>query len=287
MTTLAAQALTWYDSHARDLPWRAAEATPWGILVSEVMLQQTPVVRVLPAWTAWLERWPSPADLAADTPAEAIRMWNRLGYPRRALRLHACAVAITEECDGVVPSDVDRLLALPGIGAYTARAVAAFAFGQRVPVVDVNVRRFLARAVSGAADGGAATTPADFALCESLLPEVDAPLVSAAYMEIGALVCTARAPKCVDCPVIETCAWRAAGQPAATGPARKPQGYAGTDRQVRGLMMALLREAVDPVPLAALDAVWPDAVQRGRALAGLVEDGLARELPGRLYELPG
>ncbi|WP_412540758.1 A/G-specific adenine glycosylase [Longispora sp. K20-0274] len=286
MTAIAAQALTWYDDNARDLPWRAPDATPWGILVSEVMLQQTPVVRVLPAWLNWLEKWPTPAHLAADTPAEAIRAWNRLGYPRRALRLHACATALVDRHDGSVPTSVAELLALPGIGAYTARAIAAFAFGQREPVVDVNVRRFVARAVTGLADGGAATTPADFALVETLLPADDAPRVSAAFMELGALVCVARSPRCEACPVLRTCAWRAAGQPAATGPARKPQGYAGTDRQVRGLMMALLRDAREPVALRTLDAVWPDEVQRRRALAGLVEDGLAFEVGAGLYSLP-
>ncbi|MBG6139202.1 A/G-specific adenine glycosylase [Longispora fulva] len=286
MTAIAAQALTWYDEHARDLPWRSPDATPWGILVSEVMLQQTPVVRVLPAWLNWLDKWPTPAHLAADTPAEAIRAWNRLGYPRRALRLHACATALVSQHEGQVPDAVDALLALPGIGAYTARAVAAFAFGRREPVVDVNVRRFVARAVTGLADGGAATTPADFALVETLLPAEDAPRVSAAFMELGALVCVARSPRCADCPVVRTCAWRAAGQPAAEGPGRRPQGYAGTDRQVRGLMMALLRDARDPVPLRTLDAVWPDEVQRRRALAGLVEDGLAYEVGAGLYSLP-
>src|SRR3954453_21793624 len=139
--TFADDAIAWFDQNARDLPWRQPTTSPWGVLVSEVMLQQTPVVRVEPAWRSWMTRCPPPADLAADPPSEAIRMWGRLGYPRRAMRLHACAVAIVERHGGVVPDDLDQLLALPGVGTYTARAVATFAYGQRHPVVDTNVRR--------------------------------------------------------------------------------------------------------------------------------------------------
>src|SRR5690349_9987397 len=125
---VAATAVAWYDVHARDLPWRTADATPWGVLVSEVMLQQTPVSRVLPAWQSWLARWPTPALLAAEPSGEAIRAWGRLGYPRRALRLHECARVLVASHDGMVPSELDALLALPGVGTYTARAVAAFAY---------------------------------------------------------------------------------------------------------------------------------------------------------------
>src|SRR5664279_62145 len=163
--------LAWYRSKARDLPWRASDRTPWGVLVSEVMLQQTPVVRVLPAWQAWLERWPQPAALAGDDPGEAIRMWGRLGYPRRALRLHRTATTIVERHDGAVPSSLDDLLALPGIGAYTAAAVASFAFGQRHPVVDTNVRRVLARAVTGTAGPARALSAADARLAAALVPD--------------------------------------------------------------------------------------------------------------------
>ena len=136
-------ALAWYARHARDLPWRRTGTSPWAVLVSEFMLQQTPVARVLPVYQAWLARWPGPADLAAATPADAVRTWGKLGYPRRALRLRECAVVVTERHGGRVPDEVDDLLALPGVGAYTARAVAAFAFGQRQPVVDTNVRRLV------------------------------------------------------------------------------------------------------------------------------------------------
>src|SRR6187551_337639 len=168
---LHAPVLEWYAGNARDLPWRQPTTTAWGVLVSEVMLQQTPVVRVEPAWLAWMARWPTPADLAVEPPSEAIRMWGRLGYPRRAMRLHACAVAIVERHGGRVPADLDQLLALPGVGTYTARAVATFAYGQRHPVVDTNVRRVVSRAVAGDPDAGPTTTTADLAAMAELLPE--------------------------------------------------------------------------------------------------------------------
>jgi A/G-specific adenine glycosylase len=286
---LATTVTAWFDDHARDLPWRHPSAGPWGVLVSEVMLQQTPVSRVLPAWRDWLERWPDPASLAGEPPAEAIRAWGRLGYPRRALRLHACATAIVERHCGTVPADLRALLALPGIGGYTARAVATFAFGQRQPVVDTNVRRLVARSVAGRADAGPATTAADLAAVDALLPAADRPAAraSAALMELGALVCTARSPRCPDCPLWTVCAWRLAGSPPAQGSSRRPQAYAGTDRQVRGLLLAALRDERTPVPAARLDQVWPDATQRTRALGGLVADGLVVPAPGRRYALAG
>jgi len=286
---IATEAIEWFDGNARDLPWRRPEAGAWAVLVSEIMLQQTPVSRVLPAYEAWLGRWPTPGALAADEPAEAIRAWGRLGYPRRALRLHACASVIVERHDGIVPDDVTLLAALPGIGTYTAHAVATFAYRQRHPVVDTNVRRFVARLVAGEADGGAATTPADLRATEALLPATPtrAARASAAFMEIGALICTARAPRCVACPVRERCQWRAAGSPPASGPTRRPQTYAGTDRQIRGRLLAILRDATGPVPTAALDAAWPDPTRRAGALASLLDDGLAVEVDAGHYALGG
>ncbi|QDY10924.1 A/G-specific adenine glycosylase [Micromonospora sp. HM134] len=285
-TTLVSR---WYEQNARDLPWRVPGIGAWPILVSEVMLQQTPVVRVLPAWHAWLARWPDPAALAADTPAEAIRMWGRLGYPRRAVRLRECAVAIVERHGGRVPDQLDQLLALPGIGTYTARAVAAFAYGQRHPVVDTNVRRVVSRAVAGAPDAGPATTPADLVACAELLPvePAAAALASAAFMELGAIVCTARSPRCTSCPVESICAWRASGQVAPAGPTRKIQRYAGTDRQVRGLLLGVLRDATGPVPHQRLDQVWHDDVQRARALAALVKDGMVEPVGEGHFRLIG
>ncbi|MFJ6196045.1 A/G-specific adenine glycosylase [Micromonospora sp. NPDC092111] len=285
----ATRVTRWYEQNARDLPWRVPGVGAWPILVSEVMLQQTPVVRVLPAWHAWLTRWPDPAALAADTPAEAIRMWGRLGYPRRAVRLRDCAVAIVERHGGEVPDQLDRLLALPGIGTYTARAVAAFAYGQRHPVVDTNVRRVVSRAIAGEPDAGPATKPSDLVACEELLPiePAAAALASAAFMELGAVVCTARSPRCTDCPVATVCAWRASGQEPPTGPTRRPQRYAGTDRQVRGLLLGVLRETTGPVPHQRLDQVWHDDVQRARALAGLVKDGLVEPVGAASFRLAG
>ncbi len=280
--------LRWYDQSARDLPWRRPDATPWAVLVSEVMLQQTPVNRVRPAYEAWLARWPTPADLAAAAPAEAVRAWGRLGYPRRALRLHAGAVAIRDRFGGAVPADVDDLLSLPGVGAYTARAVAAFAFGQRVPVVDTNVRRVVARAVSGLGAAGPPSETRDLAAVEALLPAAPARAArfSVAVMELGALICVARQPRCSACPLADQCAWRSAGYPAYDGPAIRPQRFEGTDRQVRGLLMAVLRDASEPVPQPRLDAVWADPVQRQRALDSLVVDGLVDPLPDGRYALP-
>ena len=281
--------LAWYETNARDLPWRAPSATPWSVLVSEIMLQQTPVVRVLPAWEAWMERWPTPAHLAKEPSGEAVRMWNRLGYPRRALRLHACAVAITEEYDGEVPDDHATLLALPGIGSYTAAAVASFAYGQRHAILDTNVRRVLARAETGVEYPPKTQTKAEAALAESLLPPTASVAArwGVAVMELGALVCTARAPRCADCPIAGQCAWKLAGKPAYDGPPRRGQTYAGTDRQVRGKLLAVLRASTEPVVKGDLDAVWDDHVQRERALDALVSDGLVDPLDDGRYALPG
>ena len=280
--------LRWYDAHARDLPWRRPSATPWGVLVSEFMLQQTPVARVLPVYDAWLERWPRPADLAAEPSGEAIRAWGRLGYPRRAMRLHAAAVAITERHDGMVPDSYDDLLALPGVGDYTACAVLAFAFGRRRAVLDTNVRRVLARVVSGVGLPPNAVTSAERAVAGDLLPadEPTAATWSVAVMELGALVCTATSPRCDACPVRDLCAWREAGFPAYDGPPRRGQSWAGTDRQCRGRLMALARDVEGAVSARAMERAWPDAPQRARCLDSLLADGLLVRA-GSGYALPG
>ena len=282
--------LAWYDLHARVLPWREPGVDGWSVLVSEVMLQQTPVARVLPVYTSWLARWPRPAALAADSPGEAVLAWGRLGYPRRALRLHEAAVAITERHGGQVPADYADLRALPGIGDYTAAAVASFAYGRRHVVLDTNVRRVLARTVSGRELPALSITAAERATAEGLLP-VDAAAAArwaVASMELGALVCTARAPRCDRCPVTATCAWHAAGRPADDGPPRKGQTYAGTDRQVRGRLLAVLRDAAPhPAPADALAACWHEPLQRARALASLVADGLVDPLEDGRFALPG
>ena len=294
----------WFAETARDLPWRELDCSPWGILVSEVMLQQTPVVRVLPVWRDWMERWPTPAHLADEPSGEAVRHWGRLGYPRRALRLHAAAVAIRDEHHGDVPDSYPELLTLPGVGTYTAAAVASFAFGRRETVVDTNIRRVHARLISGHALPAPALTAAEMRLADALLPE-DQPLSvrwNASVMELGAVVCTARSPKCTDCPVRSSCAWLAAGEPP---PSYTPKGQSwhGTDRQVRGAVMAVLREAAIPVPremfeqppadlgfapsgvgipLAALHRLNSAPEQLERALDGLVSDGLAEIHDGGL-----
>jgi A/G-specific adenine glycosylase len=279
--------LDWFAVTARDLPWRRPECTAWGVLVSEIMLQQTPVARVEPSWHEWLARWPVPSEMAKASQGEVLRAWGKLGYPRRALRLHAAAQKIAEDHNDIVPSDVDTLLSLPGIGAYTARAVAAFAYGQSVPVVDTNVRRVVARAIHGAADAGPPSTTRDMADVEVLLPKENAAVYSAALMELGALVCTARSPRCADCPVFADCAWQRAGRPAYAGPVKVAQKFAGTDRQVRGLLLDVLRGTSDPVPKAKLDVVWSDAGQRDRCLHSLLVDGLVEQTGGGLFALPG
>lgn len=275
----------WYDEHARDLPWRRPEATPWAVLVSEVMLQQTPVARVVPIWMQWMQRWPTATTLAAASAGDAVRAWGRLGYPRRALRLHEAAAAIVTRHGGVVPCSVSELRALPGIGDYTAAAVASFAFGQRVPVLDTNVRRVYARVLSGAADAPGNVTVAERTAAEHLLPSTDGAAHSVAVMELGALLCTARAPLCDRCPLHDRCKWLAGGRPPMSA-VRKTQSYAGTDREVRGRLMALLRDSHRPVPAAELELVWPDAVQRRRALESLLADGLVQAVSGGRFQLP-
>lgn len=325
----SAKVTAWYRDNARDLPWRRPGTTPWGILLSEVMSHQTPVVRVAPIWEEWIARWPTPADLAAAPTDAVLRAWGTLGYPRRALRLKECAQTLIDAHSGSVPSSVPALLTLPGIGDYTARAVAAFAFGAAVPVVDTNVRRVYARAVLGrpvarpqkaelawvaellpsgdtdvASPAGAAVSPASAGAASAVAPDSEASaaspapdaaadseaaVFSAGLMELGALVCTARSPACGECPLRDDCAWLAAGSPAPTADElarRKVQKFEGTDRQVRGKIMKVLREADAPVPQSAIDVVWPDDAQRSRALYSLLEDGLAAQDADGRFRLP-
>ena len=285
---IVSELLAWYRQAARQLPWRAPAASPWAVLVSETMLQQTPVTRVLPAYEQWIARWPTPAALAAATPGDAVRAWDRLGYPRRALRLHAAATTIVARHGGQVPADYAQLLALPGIGDYTAAAVAAFAYRQRHVVLDTNVRRVLARAISGIAVPSAAPTAAERRLANDLLPDAGerAATFSVALMELGALVCRARAPQCDRCPIADRCAWRRAGYPPSALPARRTQGYEGTDRQARGAVLAVLRAQAGPARLSQLRAAWTDDVQLDRALDGLVADGLVEPLTRGRFRLP-
>lgn len=285
--SIAEPVITWFAANGRNLPWRRPGFTPWGSLVSEFMLQQTPVSRVLPKLADWLERWPTPADLAAASPGDAVRAWDRLGYPRRALNLHAAAVTIVERHGGVVPREVSELLALPGVGDYTARAVSVFAYGQRHPVVDVNIRRVIARAVLGLPRPGPAAKR-DLLDMEALLPpsDRDAALFAAGIMELGALVCIARSPRCESCPIATMCEWRANGYPGEDA-AQKPirQKYEGSDRQVRGLVLAELRASDIPVTRAELSGVWSDVPQLERSIDSLLADGLMVRRDGA-FELP-
>ena len=283
--------LDWFDAHERDLPWRRPGTTAWGVLVSEIMSQQTPVARVAPVWQEWMDRWPTPADFAAASRSEVLRAWGTLGYPRRALRLWECARAITADHAGKVPADVDTLLALPGIGDYTARAVACFHYGRNVPVVDTNVRRVHGRAVGGEFLPPRPSKKELAAVAEHVPDDAHGPRFSAALMELGALVCTAKNPRCAECPVVDRCAWQLAGcpQPSSADLAaakKRVQKFAGTDRQVRGRIMALLRAADEPVSQEQIDAVWADGPQLSRALASLLADGLAEQDPDQRFRLP-
>lgn len=273
---LVAIVARWFRRTVRPLPWRDNGTSAWGILLSEVMAQQTPVARVAPLWLEWRERWPTASDLANASPADAVRAWGKLGYPRRALNLHAAATRIRDEFGGEVPNDVNTLESLPGIGNYTARAVTAFAFGKRVPVVDTNIRRVLARAVLGIAEPEPPRVRADMDLMDSVLPPSakESVAVNAGIMELGAVICTARAPKCGECPIAQQCAWALAGFPENAGRTRTPQKkYEGSVRQARGAILALAR-AGETVTTAAIALAVSDNVRRELALEGLLSDGL-------------
>ncbi|HET9898503.1 MAG TPA: A/G-specific adenine glycosylase [Streptosporangiaceae bacterium] len=279
----------WYAANGRDLPWRRADANAWSVMVSEFMLQQTPVARVLPAYHAWLARWPSPCALASATPGDAVRQWDRLGYPRRALRLHESARIIAAKHGGQVPASIEQLRDLPGVGSYTAAAIASFAYGQAHPVLDTNVRRVLARLVTGRQYPPPSQTTAEQALAKSLLPPAQdrrAATWSVALMELGALLCTAANPSCQGCPVAAACAWRKAGSPAGQAP-RRAKPYEGSGRQLRGRILAVLRTASTPVPESAFDGIWPDNATQQRALAALITEGMATRLPDGSIGLPG
>lgn len=284
--------LEWYARTARDLPWRRSEFAErygaWGTLVSEFMLQQTPVARVIPHLQAWLERWPSPAAMATATPAQVVHQWANLGYPRRALWLHSAAIEVVEKHGGVVPRDVPDLLALSGIGDYTARAVAVFHYGDTHPVVDTNTRRVIARLIDGRSQP-ASPSPRDLARMSELLPggREESAVFNAAMMELGAVVCTARAPRCGECPVAAQCAWLAAGRPDTGDRRRRQARYEGSDRQTRGAVLRMLRDAPGHVLDAELVVPdWPDATQRDRAIDSLIADGLVEASAGTL-RLPG
>ena len=282
MNPLEKPIVNWFKRNKRDLPWRTT--TPWGVMVSEYMLQQTPVNRVLPKWIEWMDRWPTPKDLAAATPAQVITAWGRLGYPRRALRLHAAAQIIAEDFNNEVPEDLETLQTLPGIGEYTAAAIAAFAFDQRTLVMDVNIRRVLTRVIDGNEHPKPAPTSREKARRLALLPEKNAHIWAAATMELGALVCTSKNPKCELCPVISACNWRKNGYPKSDL-IRKSQDWHGTDRKCRGTIVQALREN-ESLTENAIKKLWPEESQVERALKTLQEDLLIEAISRKRYRLP-
>lgn len=283
--------ISWYRANRRELAMRAEGVSPWGTLVGEVMSQQTPMPRVQPIWERWMRRWPTPQALAAASPAEVLVEWGSLGYPSRALRLRECAIAIANRPGGRVPADYEELLALPGIGPYTASALVSFQFHGRIPVLDTNIRRVLVRLFSGIErPASSAPTRAERILAEALLPAEGAAAAewNVAVMEFGALVCVQRSPACEHCPLAAQCAWTAQGRPAmATRP--KAQAWAGTDRQARGRVLARLRslhlagDEAGALTLSRAQALraatleGADADQAPRVLAGLLADGLVVE----------
>ena len=281
----------WWDANARDLPWRFGRTTPWGVLVSEVMSQQTQMSRVVPYWLAWMRVWPDAPALAGASSAEVITAWGRLGYPRRALRLQECARAVTREYGGRLPDDYEALTALPGIGDYTASAVLAFAFHRRVVVLDTNIRRVLTRVFEGRESLGGAATRGEREMASSVLPwdaEASASW-NQALMELGALVCTAKRPQCDACPLAAVCRFYQAGLPGlAQGRTRPRQHFRGTDRQVRGIVLDALRgePAGTVLDRARLRGLWEDQAQLDACIASLDEDGLIEIRSGGAVSLP-
>lgn len=273
---------SWFKKNKRDLPWRKTDS--WGILVSEFMLQQTPVNRVLPVYNQWMERWPTVAHLAKATPAEVIKAWGRLGYPRRALRLHECAKVITSDYRGKVPTTEAELRKLPGVGEYTAAAMVAFAFSGRSLVLDINIRRLFVRLFDGAESPTNSATKTEKARYEELIPKKDPHIWAAATMELGALVCTSQSPKCAICPVADKCLWRSLDYPKSDLVKRR-QSWHGTDRQCRGAVVQALRDN-DVLTKAQISQLWDVPSQLEKALLTLLDDGLIEARGKSKYSLP-
>jgi A/G-specific adenine glycosylase len=282
MKSLHQPVLTWYRENKRDLPWR--DSDPWGVLVSEIMLQQTPVARVLPIYIQWMKHWPTAASLAQATPAEVITAWGRLGYPRRALRLHECAKVITTQHNGVVPSTEIELRKLPGVGEYTSAALIAFAFGGRSLVLDINIRRLFSRVVDGVETPKAAPTKSERVERKKLIPEKSAAIWAAATMELGAVICTAKKPKCGVCPLADQCKWRNLDFPLSDQP-KRTQTWHGTNRQCRGVIVQALREN-SALSKKEINLLWDVPSQVEKALLTLLEDGLVISIPGQRFSLP-
>ena len=273
---------SWFKKNKRDLPWRKTDA--WGVLVSEFMLQQTPVNRVLPVYEAWMKRWPTAASLAKATPAEVITAWGRLGYPRRALRLHECAKEITHNFKGKIPESQAELRALPGIGEYTAAAITAFAFEKRSLVLDINIRRLFARLFDGVETPTQSATKVEKSRYEELIPKKDPHLWAAATMELGAVICTSQSPKCGICPVAQVCTWRSLDYPKSDVVKRR-QSWHGTDRQCRGTIVQALREN-EVLTKSQITQLWDVPSQLEKALLTLLDDGLIESRGKDKFSLP-
>jgi A/G-specific adenine glycosylase len=282
MSTIEKNIISWFVRNKRDLPWR--NTSPWGVMVSEFMLQQTPVIRVLPKWHEWMERWPTPADLARATPAEVITAWGRLGYPRRALRLYESAKIIDQEFGGEIPQSREILLTLPGIGDYTASAITAFAFESRALVLDINIRRLFARLFDGVESPTSAPTKGERNTRETLIPVKNAHIWAAAAMELGALICTSNTPLCEQCPVISQCLWRINGYPKSELK-KKTQTWLGTDRQCRGTIVQALRDN-SSLTEEAIKKLWHNDSQVEKAFETLLLDGLIVQITKVRYSLP-
>jgi A/G-specific adenine glycosylase len=280
LTSFQTAVLDWYDEHRRDLPWRDVD-DGYAVLVSEIMLQQTQVSRVIPKYSAFLARWPTPTHLAAASRAEVVREWQGLGDNRRAVALHRAAQAIVERHGGVVPRDLPSLLSLPGIGAYTARAVLAFAYGEHAAPVDTNVARVVVRGIEGSPLRGAALQHA----ADAAVPRGRSRDWSAALMDLGSTHCTVR-PRCEDCPVAPACAWAQAGADDPAGRVtRAPQPFVGSNRYHRGRLLDALRVGAVARDALAPAAALEDAARAAALAAGLVADGLA-EWDGPALRLP-
>lgn len=286
-TRIQEQLADWWGEHARPLPWRFGRTSAWGVLVSEVMSQQTQMIRVVPYWNDWMSRWPDAAALAAASKADVITAWGRLGYPRRALRLQECAGVVARDYNNDVPCNYEQLVSLPGIGDYTASAVLSFAFGERIAVIDTNTRRVLSRVFLGEESRGGAASAAERALAERVLPQdsaakmlrFDRPSVvwNQSVMELGALVCTAKTPACVQCPIADECEFFKCGLPGLGEQRTRPrQRFQGTDRQVRGVVLGALRSlpAGETLPRSKVEELWADSAQLGVCIASLDDDGL-------------
>jgi len=282
MSLYEKEIIGWFKKNQRDLPWRKSGA--WGVLVSEIMLQQTPVNRVLPIYNEWMNRWPTPRDLASATSAEVITAWGRLGYPRRALRLHNCAKVISEQYGNQVPENEIALRALPGIGEYTAAAIVAFAFKERSLVLDVNIRRLFARAIDGIEVPKPSVTKDERKSRAELIPRKDPHLWAAATMELGALVCSAQNPKCQICPIAEQCKWRSLDFPKSDQK-KRTQAWHGTDRQCRGVIVQALREN-KVLTEKEIRKLWHVDSQVEKALSSLMKDELITSPKRNSYSLP-